>query len=96
MSQYQLVDDLYLYPTPAGVFHAVTTLQDDPICNLLRVLLGMQACPKADTSQLCEWLGCDEQQALALLHQAQAMSWIHGIKEPKVITQEGIGQEMAS
>jgi len=97
LSQYQLVDELYLYPTPAGVFHAVTTLQDDPICQLLRALLAMPSCPKADISKLCDWFGCeDQQQALALLHQAQAMSWVHGIKKPKAISDEGIGEEMAS
>lgn len=97
MADYQLVDDLYLYPTPAGVFHAVSSAENEPIRNLLHRLLSFSACPKAELKLLCEWLAVeDESQALALLHQAQSMSWIHGIKEPKEINEEGIGQEIAS
>ncbi len=97
MSDYQLADNLYFYPTPAGVFHAITSAEDEPIRNLLRHLLSLQACPKANVTSLCEWLSVsDEVEALALLHQAQTMSWIHGIKEPKQITADGIGQELAA
>ncbi len=97
MSDYQLADDLYLYPTPAGVFHAVSSAEDEPTRSLLRHILSFQSCPKAEVNTLCEWLGVDdEQQALGFLHQAQTMSWIHGLKEAKEIHESGIGQEMAT
>jgi len=97
LPNYRLVEDLYLYPTPAGVFHAVSSAEKEPIRNLLHRLLSVSSCPKAEVQLLCEWLAIeDESQALALLHQAQSMSWIHGIKEPKAINEEGIGQEVAS
>ncbi len=97
MSQFQLADGLYLYPTPAGVFHAVSSDEEDAIRHFLRQLLSFQSCPKADAAQLCEWFAIDdEQQALALLHQAQTMSWLHGVKTPKVIGEGGIGQEMTT
>ncbi len=97
MSDYQLADDLYLYPTPAGAFHAVSSAEDDHTRDFLRHILSFQSCPKAEINQLCEWLKVDdEQQALALLHQAQTMSWVHGLKEAKEIHDAGIGQEMAT
>ena len=60
--QYVLAGELFVLPTPAGAYHAVSTPDDSPVRRLLLALLRHRSSPRIDTRFLRESLGTDSEQ----------------------------------
>lgn len=86
MSKYQLNPDtnMFLFPTPAGAYHAVSSLIDDVPRNILRTLLIQPEGSLLTMNTLPMLCGHDdEQEALALLHRMQRLGWIQSEPQPR-------------
>ena len=93
--EYELAGNLYILPTPAGAYFAVSSPEDTRVRRLLRTLLRSRSSPHVDTGFLCRCLGTDdEQEALEVLHRAQALAWIEGYTETRDVPTLGVGQEL--
>ncbi len=92
---YALAGDLFVLPTPAGAYHAVSTPDDSRVRRLLLALLRHRSSPRIDTRFLCESLDTDsEQEALEVLHRAQSLAWIEGYDKARDVPELGVGQEL--
>lgn len=79
---YELLDELYLLPTPAGAYYAVSSRDPEPPRRFLRMLMNEASSQKIDRSTLSEWTGIeDEQAALQFLFRLQNLAWVEGFKE---------------
>ncbi len=93
--QYALAGELFVLPTPAGAYHAVSTPDDSRIRRLLLALLRHRSSPRIDIRFLCESLEVDsEQDALEVLHRAQSLAWIEGYDKARDVPGLGVGQEL--
>ncbi len=93
--QYALAGDLFVLPTPAGAYHAVSTPDDSRVRRLLLALMRHRSSPRIDTRFLCESLDIDsEQEALEVLHRAQSLGWIEGYDKARDVPELGVGQEL--
>ena len=93
--QYELAGNLYVLPTPAGAYHAVSTPEDSRVRRLLLALLRHRSSPRIDTGFLCQCLDTDnEQEALEVLHRAQSLAWIEGYAEVRDVPGLGVGKEL--
>jgi len=93
--RYQLAGDLYVLPTPAGAYFAISSKDDSRVRRLLLALLQHRSSPHIDAGFLCRSLGTDdEQEALEVLHRAQSLAWIEGYTEVRDIPELGVGQEL--
>jgi hypothetical protein len=82
-SQYTLVDDLYLYPTPAGAYHALSSSDDNKTRNFLKNLLQLKRSPPLNLDTLSRLSGNDDnEKTFELLHHCQKIGWIQGLKSP--------------
>ncbi|BBA35612.1 uncharacterized protein sS8_3675 [Methylocaldum marinum] len=83
MKDYVLAEQLYLHPTPGGAYHAVTTKANSPAKQLIRNLLQMEASPALTLTGLKKWSNIeDAEKAYAMLHYAQEVRWLQGLKAP--------------
>lgn len=81
MSRYKLNENLFLYPTPAGAYHAVSAVDNDKPRRLLRHLLQQNKTPPLEIEQLCRLIDSDdEEKALELLHHCQKLGWVQGLE----------------
>ncbi|MCK5897558.1 MAG: hypothetical protein KAG06_00625 [Methylococcales bacterium] len=83
MNKYTLVDDLYLYPTPAGAYHALSSSDDNKTRIFLKNLLHLKRTPLlslANLSSLAE--SDDKDRTYELLHHCQKIGWVQGLKAP--------------
>ncbi len=95
MTDYQLLDELYLLPTAAGAFYAASSRADDPIRDMLFNLLREGSSPLASPASLTHWFANeDQQQCLAWLHRAQTLSLIQGFREPQHVPGAGTGKKL--
>lgn len=79
MSRYDLAENLYVLPTPGGVFHAVAASAQDPSRRLIRALLTQPATPRLSEKGLQRWTGLDDmEQAEELLRHIQEARWLQG------------------
>ncbi len=83
MSAYRLVEDLYVLPTPAGAYHAVSSPEQDPPRRVLRRVLQETTTPLLRLQALREWSESDEGHALELLYRMQGLGWIEGFESPR-------------
>jgi hypothetical protein len=80
---FTLVENLYIQPTPAGCYYALSTAVKSPERLLLRALLHQDPTPALSLESLSAWSTLDDpEQALALLHRAQSLRWVQGFREP--------------
>ncbi len=94
-AEYQLAEDLYILPTPAGAYFAVSSPLDTRVRRLLRALLRYRSSPHVDTDFICRCLETEnEQEALEVLHRAQSLAWIEGYTEPRDVPGLGVGQSL--
>jgi hypothetical protein len=94
-NRYELVGNLYVLPTPAGAYHAVSTAEDNRIRRLLTALLRQPSSTRIDVETLCSWTGeNDAQAALEVLHRAQTLAWVEGFPERRDLPDVGVGQEL--
>lgn len=77
--EFQLTAEQYLFPTPAGAFHAVSDRAEEPARRLLFALLQESSTRIATPAALAEWAGAaSEAEALELLYRAQQLGWVQG------------------
>jgi len=80
MSSYSLTEGLYLFPTPAGVYYAVSSEETDKPRQFLRKLLHQRQTHALNLENLKQLMGYDEQQkCLELLHHCQKLGWVQGL-----------------
>ncbi len=92
MADYQFADNIYLAPTPAGAFFAVSSPAKEPLRDLLLGLLKQEETLRPVTGQLIDWTGAGNVESLmSLLQQAQSLSWIEGVDEPLHLPDSGFG-----
>lgn len=83
MQDFDLVENLFIYPTPSGAFHASATTEDDPARKLVRALLQTDKTPKLTLEGIQEWSGLtDTENAVSLLQHIQKVLWVQGIESP--------------
>ncbi len=92
MADYKFAENIYIAPTPAGAFHAVSSPAKDPLRDLLLALLHQEETPKPVIGQLIDWTGASNvESTLSILQQAQDLAWIEGLEEPLILPTSGFG-----
>lgn len=80
MSHFSLVEGLYLYPTPAGAYYAVCSVETDKPRQFLKKILQQQRTQKLSIETLQRLMGHDdEQKCMELLHHCQKLGWVQGL-----------------
>ncbi|NOS88247.1 MAG: hypothetical protein HOP34_06855 [Methylococcaceae bacterium] len=80
MSNYSLTDGLYLYPTPAGAYYAVSSEETDKPRQFLRNLLQQRRTPELNIDNLKRLMEQnDTTKCFELLHHCQKLRWIQGL-----------------
>ncbi len=96
MANYRLIEGLYLYPTPAGAYYAISSSEANQSRQFLQRLLQQSQSPKltlANVQQLTQIK--EDKRALALLHHCQKQGWIEGLNQAKRLPQGHIDQLLA-
>lgn len=84
MSTFTLTDGLFLYPTPAGAYYAVSSNDEDKPRQFLRQLLAQSVTPALNLENLGHLAGVeDPQKYCELLHHCQKLNWVQGLNEPE-------------
>lgn len=84
MDSFSLTDGLYLLPTAAGAYYAVSSPEPAPPRRLLRTLLSSDRTPRLSVHSLSQMTGIeDETAAGALLKRVQDLGWIQGLEQPR-------------
>ncbi|MCX7097576.1 MAG: hypothetical protein NTV43_06675 [Methylococcales bacterium] len=82
MSKYSLTEGLFLYPTPAGAYYAVSSEENDKPRQFLRKLLQQPQTPALTVENLKRLMDQDDTtKCFELLHQCQKLRWIQGLDE---------------
>ncbi|MES9898807.1 MAG: hypothetical protein ABW148_07275 [Sedimenticola sp.] len=83
MENYTLEDDLFVQPTPAGAFYAVSGPKQEPARRVLFHLLRDDETPALNLVNLQHWSGIDdEEEVFQLLYRIQELGWISGEETP--------------
>jgi hypothetical protein len=82
MAQYNIDQDSYLLPTPAGAYYSVQSGDNDNIANYLRYLLSQPNTPKFSNDDLVAFLDPDIGTSVTLLHRMQSVGYIQGLSRP--------------
>lgn len=83
MAKYTLVDGLYIYPTPAGAYYAVSSTEEDKSRRFLKRLLQQKQTPVLTAESLLMLSDSEDQEkAFELLHHCQKLGWVQGIDQP--------------
>lgn len=82
MKKFNLIDNLYIHPTPGGSFYAISTPEIDPSRRLIRSLLQQKSTPPLTLENLKQWVGMDDDDAMGLLHHIQNLGWVQGLESP--------------
>jgi hypothetical protein len=84
MANFTLAEGLFVHPTPAGTYYAVSATDLNPSRRMLQSLLKKQTSPRLTLEGLRSWADIeDEEQALTLLYHAQGLGWVQGFDEPR-------------
>ena len=90
MTNYQFAENIYMAPTPAGAFYAISNPTKEPMRDLLIELLSQKKTPRPVTGQLIDWTGTGNVESMiSILHQAQSLAWIEGLDEPLQLPDSG-------
>ena len=82
--EYQL--RLFVMPTAAGAFYAVSSPMDEQVRRLIFSLLSADSSQLLTLDQLREWTKSDdEQRAMELLYRMQNLSWVQGEQVQRTI-----------
>ncbi|QPK63309.1 hypothetical protein IVG45_21325 [Methylomonas sp. LL1] len=80
MSEFKLVDGLFLYPTPAGAYQAISASETDKPRRFLKRLLQQPQTPALNVEQLLFLAESDDEtKVLELLHHCQKLGWVQGV-----------------
>jgi hypothetical protein len=75
----QIQENLFLYPTPAGAYYAVSSPEMDPARNLLRSLFKLRSSPILNSDTLLDHVDTgDETDVIFLLKELQDNGWLQG------------------
>lgn len=80
MNQYHLSEGLYLYPTPAGAYYAVSANDADKPRQFIRQLLQKPETPALTLESLRQLSGMDDaEKCFELLYHCQKLNWLQGL-----------------
>jgi hypothetical protein len=80
MSSYRLVEQLYIYPTPAGAYYAVSSTAEDKPRRFLKRILQQPQTLALNTANLLMLMECEqEEEAFELLYHCQKLGWVQGL-----------------
>jgi hypothetical protein len=83
MNTYTLTEGLFLYPTPAGCYYAISSNNTDKPRHFIRQLLRQKTTPILNIDNLMLLMGSDDRQKCnEILHHCQKLAWVQGIKTP--------------
>ncbi len=83
---FEVSEDLYLYPTPAGAYYAVSTPETDPARKLLRSLFQFRSTPRLNCDNLTERTGLNDKEHVAeLVERMQNLAWLQGCEEVQYV-----------
>ncbi|HHI92377.1 MAG TPA: hypothetical protein ENK04_02515 [Gammaproteobacteria bacterium] len=86
MTDFAIKENLYIYPTPAGAYYAVSSPTDDPAKRLLRALFQFMETPNLSFDDLHLYTGIkDRDEIAALLKRMQSLDWLQGCEEPQSV-----------
>jgi hypothetical protein len=74
--------DLFMEPTPAGAFYAVSANKEEPARSLLLGILSERSLPNLDSARLTMWSGLQHQESVELVHRLQELGWLSGRENP--------------
>lgn len=74
----RLNTNLFLEPTPAGVFYAVSANNEEAARNLLLGILSERSLPMLDSARISSWSGLEQNEAVDLVHRLQELGWLSG------------------
>lgn len=94
MSDYQLVPGLYVAPSPAGAYHAVSAPKMDSPRRLLLYLMSEDVSPALSPDLLTNVEGLEAEDPLEYLHRMQSMHLIEGFREPRARPSQNIETAM--
>ncbi len=94
VTDYQLLEQYYVLPTPAGAFYAVSSSEPDPMRKLLLALMQDRVTPKFKLDTLSARLDIEKPALLDLLRQAQTLAWIQGFETPRETPASRIGPRL--
>ncbi|SMF96011.1 hypothetical protein SAMN02949497_3390 [Methylomagnum ishizawai] len=84
MANFVLAEEMYVHPTPAGTYYAVSATDPNPSRRMIQSLLRKQSSPRLALEDLRAWSEIeDEEQALSLLYHAQGLGWVQGFDAPR-------------
>ncbi len=78
----QIIDGLYVWPTPGGAYHAVSDTTTTPSRRLLRNILRTSSTAALTPELVKKW--CEEEdanQAMETIHRLQKLGWIQGFEQ---------------
>jgi hypothetical protein len=75
-----LKSGIYLEPTPAGAYYAVSSAHDEPARRILIGIMSDSSLPLSDISRISHWSGESEADTMALVKRLQEMSLLSGTK----------------
>ena len=91
MSSLNLRNNIFLEPTPAGVYYAVSEASDTPPRRLLNNLLGCSTTPEISESSLDILTEASNlEQSLSLLQRLESLRWVQGLTSPLVVSTQAL------
>ncbi len=94
-NNYQLTENLYISPTPAGAYFCVSANSQPSSRKLLQVLLKQGTLLKADSEELLSLTELNSADELyELLYRMQSLGWLEGVAELEYAPNEGALEEM--
>lgn len=93
MADYRIADGLFLYPTPAGAYYAVSTKENDKPRQFLRTLFRQNDTPELSLEQLQQLTGiADAEKNQELLYHCQKLGLVQGLEQKRVAPSETLEQ----
>jgi len=94
MSEYGLVDNLFLYPTPVGAYYSVASAEDEKSRRFIKRVLQLPETPALKVDKLMDLMEEEsEEKAIELLRHCQKLGWVKGV-ESSIKSPEGSLEEI--
>lgn len=95
MTKYTLAEGVYIHPTPAGTYYAISSTERNPSRRMIQSLLTKGSSPLLTLDGLMEWSDIsDEEQVLTLLHHAQGLGWVQGLEASRICSDEPLEMQL--
>lgn len=82
MPDYELITGLYLAPTPAGAYYAVSSPNEEICRRILLNLMAEEVSPALTLPNLFQLSKGDSEHALEYLYRMQTLNLVQGLREP--------------